>query len=234
MISKKRVLPIAIFTLGVAGFVMGCHAEAKVGSTEPKAATPPPPPPPEPPKPPPPPPEPPKQAPALKAMGKAKIVGNQIQVPGKIHFATDKATIDESKQETKDVLDSILKTLQENPQITKVRIEGNTDDKGSVEHNATLSQQRADSVSAWLTGKGIDKSRLATVGFGPKHTLVPNDSDEHREQNRRVDFTIWEMDGKPTDAQKNAATSDPAGMGMNTSGGTTTTAKPPTTPAPKK
>src|SRR5437660_94267 len=68
--------------------------------------------------------------PALKAMGKAKIVGNQIQVPGKIHFATDKATIDESKQETKDVLDSILKTLQENPQITRVRIEGNTDDKG--------------------------------------------------------------------------------------------------------
>jgi len=239
MISKK-VLPIAFFTLGVgvAGLMMGCHAEAKVGSTTP-SATPPPPPPPDPPKPPPPP-DPPKPAekPALKAMGKAKIVGNQIQVPGKIHFALDKATIDESKQETKDVLDSILKTLQENPQITKVRIEGNTDDKGTLEHNAKLSQDRADAVSNWLVGKGIDKGRLATVGFGPKHTLVPNDSEEHREQNRRVDFTIWEMDGKATDAQKNAATSDPPGMGANSAAGgtttTTTTAKPPTTPAPKK
>jgi outer membrane protein OmpA-like peptidoglycan-associated protein len=234
--SKKRLPLIALFTLGVAGFVIaGCHAEAKVGSTEPKAATPPPPPPPDPPKPPPPP-DPPKPAPpALKAMGKAKIVGNQIQVPGKIHFALDKATIDESKQETKDVLDSILKTLQENPQITKVRIEGNTDDKGTLEHNAKLSQDRADAVSNWLVGKGIDKGRLATVGFGPKHTLVPNDSDDHRDQNRRVDFTIWEMDSKPTDAQKNAATSDPPGMGANTSAApaaTTTTATKP--PAPKK
>src|SRR5262249_951885 len=114
--------------------------------------------------------------------------------------------------------------------------EGNTDDKGSLEHNAKLSQDRADAVSKWLADKGIDKGRLATVGFGPKHTLVPNDSDEHREQNRRGAFTIWSMDGKPPAAQKNAARADGRGVGANRGGGPggtpTTGTKPP--PPPKK
>src|SRR5579864_5118970 len=111
--SKKRVMPLIVLcALGLAGVAaMGCQGEAHIGTTEPPKTPPPPPPPAPPPPPPPAPVEAPK--PALKAMGKAKIVGNQIQVPGKIHFALDKATIDESKQETKDVLDSILKTLQE-------------------------------------------------------------------------------------------------------------------------
>jgi outer membrane protein OmpA-like peptidoglycan-associated protein len=202
--SKKRVLSVtAICTLGLAGLIIsGCHAEAHIGNPEPKAATPPPPPP----APPPPPPAPAK--PALKAMGKAKIVNNKIEVPGKVHFATDKATIQENA-ESKEVLESVQKTLEENKQITKLLIAGHTDNKGTHEHNMTLSQQRADAVQAWLVSKGISKDRLMTKGYGPDKPIADNDTDEHREQNRRTEFTLWEVDGQLTDAAKSEGAAVP-------------------------
>ena len=94
--SKKRVFPlVAAVSLGLSGLVaVGCHAEAKFG-TEAKAPEPPPPPV----TPPPPPPAEPKPEPkAIKAIGKAKITGDQIQIPGKINFELNKATIKETKE----------------------------------------------------------------------------------------------------------------------------------------
>lgn len=223
--SKTRLFPlIALCTVGLLGSVVGgCHAEAKIGNPEPKVAPPPPPPP----APPPPAPEP--KPVALKSFGKARIVNNEIQIPGKIQFDLDKATIKENK-ETTEILDTLQKVMTDNPQITKVRIEGHTDDKGTLEHNQKLSQERADSVMAWLAGKGVDKARMTTVGFGPSKPQVPNDNDAHREQNRRTEFKIWEMDGKPTDAAKADAANPPAAT-PTTAGNTTTVAKPGATPA---
>lgn len=226
---KQRFSVFALCAVGLLGGVIsGCHAEAKLGNSEPKAATPPPPPPPAPP------PPPVEAAPAkpklavMKLVGKAKIVNNEIQIPGKIQFDTDKATIKDTA-ETQEIVTTLAQVLKENPQITKVRIEGHTDDKGTVDHNNKLSQGRADAVATYLTSQGIDKSRLATVGFGPSKPLVANDSDAHREQNRRTEFKIWEIDGKPTDAAKADTTATtPAGATSTTT--TTTT----TTPAAKK
>lgn len=197
---KMRVLPLVV--IGCIGLLAlgGCQASAKIGNAEPQAATPPPPPP----APPPPAPAP---APAIKAskevkaMGKAKIVNNEIQIPGKIQFDFDKATIKDDK-DTKEILDTLYQVMKENPHITKLRIEGHTDDKGALDHNQKLSQERADSVSKWLQTKGIESARLTTIGFGPTKPLVANDNEQHREQNRRTEFKIWELEGKPTDAQK--------------------------------
>ncbi|AKV02177.1 Outer membrane protein [Labilithrix luteola] len=209
--SKKRLFSVlalcAVSSVTVAA-ISGCHAEAKFGNPEPKAAPPPPPP-----APPPPAPAPAPvtlaSKPVFKAIGKAKIVNNEIQIPGKIQFDLDKSTIKETP-ETQDVLNTLANVMKENPQITKVRVEGHTDDKGALDHNNKLSQERADSVATWLAGKGVDKSRVATIGFGPSKPLVANDSEPHREQNRRTEFKIWEVDGKPTDAAKADASSTPA------------------------
>ena len=42
----------------------------------------------------------------------------------------------------------------------------------------------------WLVEAGVDRNRLAAKGYGETAPLVPNDSNEHRAQNRRVEFTI--------------------------------------------
>lgn len=232
--SKKVVFPlIAVFTLGLAGGALGCRAEAKIGNAEPKAATPPPPPPE-----PTPPPEP-KPAPvepkAIKAIGKAKIENNEIKIPGKVHFDFDKSNIKEDT-ETKEILKTVADVLKENPQITKLRVEGHTDDKGGSDHNHKLSQARAEAVAEWLAKNGVDKTRVAVVGFGEDHPLEKNDSDAHREANRRTEFKIWELDGKPTDAaQKEAANPTPAiAPAAGKDGATGTATKPATGTAPKK
>lgn len=203
--SKKVIFPlIAVIGFGVAVGSLGCHAEIKAG-TEVKSA-----PPPEPPPPPAPPPAPEPPAPApvskpIKVLGKAKIEKDEIKIPGKIHFDTNKATLKEDK-ETKEILQTVADVLKENAQITKLRIEGHTDDQGGKDHNQKLSQDRADAVIAWLTSKGgVDKARLDGKGWGMDRPIVANDSATNREQNRRVEFKLWELDGKATDAQKNDA-----------------------------
>lgn len=234
--SKKVLFPlIAVFSLGVAAGSLGCRAEAKIGNAEAKAATPPPPPAPEPP-----PPEEPKPvpvaAPAIRAIGKAKIEGNDLKIPGKVHFETDKATIKEDK-ETKEILQTVAEVLKENPQITKLRIDGHTDDSGSSEHNHKLSQARADAIIDWLVKNGVDKGRLEAKGWGEEHPIAKNDTKENKEMNRRVEFKLWEIDKQATDAAKAEATS-----GGPAAGGTTATAvtapakdaKKAATPAPKQ
>ena len=199
--SKKVLFPlVAVFSLGVAAGSLGCRAEAKFGNAEAKAATPPAP------EPPPPPAEEPKPVEApppkpIKALGKAKVEGNEIKIPGKVHFETNKATIKEDK-ETKELLQTVADMLKENPQITKLRIEGHTDDSGTSEHNHTLSQARAEAVIEWLAKNGVDKSRLEGKGLREERPPVKNDTAANKELNRRVEFKLWELDGKATDAQK--------------------------------
>jgi outer membrane protein OmpA-like peptidoglycan-associated protein len=201
--SKKVIFPlIAVFTVGIAAGSLGCQASAKIGSTEPKAATPPPP---EPTPPPPaatpePPPAPPPKP--IKALGKAKIEKDEIKIPGKIHFDTDKATLKEDK-ETKEILQTVADVMKENTQITKLRIEGHTDNVGGDDHNLKLSQSRAEAVVAWLVKAGTDKARLDAKCWGEHRALVANDTAANKEQNRRVEFKLWEVEGKATEAQKN-------------------------------
>jgi len=195
--SKTRVI-VAVCSVGLlAAFIGGCSASAKIGTPEVKAATPPPPPP-APPPPPPPPPVEAKPAVPIKAMGKAKIENNEIKIPGKIQFDIDKATLKETK-ETTDILKTVADVMKENKQITKLRVEGHTDDKGGTEHNVKLSEGRAQTVADWLVKNGVEKERIATIGFGEARPINANDNDANREKNRRTEFKVWQVDGKDTD-----------------------------------
>ena len=239
--SKKVVFPlIAVVTFGLAAGSIGCKAEAKINAGG--EAKPAPPPPPEPAKPEPPPaPEPAPKTAVLKPIGKAKIENDEIKIPGKIKFDFDKATIKEDA-ETKDILNTLVSVMKENPSITKLRVEGHTDDKGGPEHNLKLSQSRAESVAAWLEKNGVDKGRLDVKGWGEEKPLEKNDTDAHRENNRRVEFKVWELDGKQTDVAKKeaegggataatpATPATPAKPG-DKAGATTTTAATPAKPA---
>ncbi len=95
---------------------------------------------------------------------------------------------------------AVSKILDEHPEITKIGIEGHTDNRGGAAHNKKLSVRRAASVVKWLVAHGIAAGRMSSAGFGMERPLDANDSDEGRQRNRRVEFHIREIDGKPVDA----------------------------------
>ena len=76
------------------------------------------------------------------------------------------------------------------PQITKVRVEGHTDSRGKDSYNLDLSQRRAEAVSTYLQGRGIDSDRLVAEGFGETQPIADNDTKSGRSENRRVEFVI--------------------------------------------
>jgi OmpA-OmpF porin, OOP family len=123
-----------------------------------------------------------------------KTVETKIYLQGKIVFDTNKATI---RPESLDKLKRMLAFINEHPEITRFRIEGHTDDRSSEDHNQTLSSKRAIAVADWLVDQGVDHARLIAVGFGESRPLAPNELTEGRDDNRRVEFHVAEVRGRP-------------------------------------
>ena len=101
-------------------------------------------------------------------------------------FATDKTTILPSSGPT---LQELYEFLRDNPEI-RIRIIGHTDNVGKDDYNQRLSEGRAKSVKQEMINRGIDSKRIVTAGRGEKDPIVPNDSPEHRQMNRRVEIVI--------------------------------------------
>ena len=110
-------------------------------------------------------------------------VGKAVVLEG-IMFETGKATI---LPESEVVLSGVLRALSENPSI-EVLIGGHTDNVGSAAINERLSHARADAVRDWLAERGIAVTRMKTEGYGPSRPIAPNDTEENRYKNRRIEF----------------------------------------------
>lgn len=118
----------------------------------------------------------------------ASEMQKEIESGGKailnINFDTDKATLTEDGQK---VVDQIFVLLTNNPGL-KLSIEGHTDNTGSAERNKQLSAERANTTMYALAAKGIDIKRLKATGYGAEKPLVPNDNEENKAKNRRVEL----------------------------------------------
>ena len=86
-------------------------------------------------------------------------------------------------------LDRVVKLLSENPAI-EIEMSAHTDARGSDEYNFKLSDNRARSVMEYILSKGIAPSRITSKGYGESKPVETNDTDEGRQLNRRVEFTI--------------------------------------------
>ncbi len=62
--------------------------------------------------------------------------------------------------------------------------------------NKNLSRRRAESVKKWLVARGFPAARLSSVGYGEERPIETNETEEGRQDNRRVEFHIVEVDGK--------------------------------------
>jgi len=89
-------------------------------------------------------------------------------------------------------LDKLLEYLEQNENY-KVEVSAHTDDKGAAAYNKKLSKLRANSVMQYLTDRAIQSHRLLARGFGESQPLFPNDSEENRAKNRRVEFKILSL-----------------------------------------
>lgn len=72
----------------------------------------------------------------------------------------------------------------------KMQVEGYTDSVGSDSYNQTLSENRANSVRAYLIAQGIDPTSITAVGYGKSNPVASNDAAQGRQQNRRVEIII--------------------------------------------
>ncbi len=71
----------------------------------------------------------------------------------------------------------------------KVRIEGNCDERGTVEYNLVLGQKRADAAKGYLVSLGVDASRLDTISYGKEKPVDPGHDEAAWAKNRRDHFT---------------------------------------------
>ena len=71
-----------------------------------------------------------------------------------------------------------------------VRLEGNCDERGTVEYNLALGQRRADSVKGFLVNYGISDSRITTISYGKERSMDPGHNEAAWQKNRRVDLVI--------------------------------------------
>lgn len=112
-----------------------------------------------------------------------------LNMPGNITFDVDRTEV---KPEFHPVLDSVVRVLNKYDK-TGIEVAGHTDSTGQVEYNMTLSERRAQSVAHALIVRGVNRVRIATIGFGPHQPVATNATAEGRTLNRRVELTLFPL-----------------------------------------
>ena len=102
-------------------------------------------------------------------------------------FAFNKFNLSDKAREG---LNKVAGWLNDNPDV-QVEISGHTDSVGSDSYNQKLSEQRAKSVYEYFIHEGgVSSKRLSYKGYGESRPIASNDTDEGRQQNRRVELNI--------------------------------------------
>ncbi|MFI5148977.1 MAG: OmpA family protein [Bacteroidia bacterium] len=122
---------------------------------------------------------------SVKRYAKLRLPQKPVVI-NNINFETGKAIL---KRSSWTALDSLAEQVKKSKYM-RIEIRGHTDNVGEEEANQKLSEDRAKAVVDYLISKEIDKSRLTFIGFGSAKPLEPNDTEEGKRKNRRVEFRI--------------------------------------------
>ncbi len=110
-----------------------------------------------------------------------------------IYFDFDKSEI---KPEFAGVVTAAAKNLSSHPNF-KVKLEGNTDERGTREYNIGLGERRAQAVRRALMLEGASEGQITTVSFGAERPAAEGDNEEAWAKNRRVEFNYQSAAGQP-------------------------------------
>ena len=103
-----------------------------------------------------------------------------------LFFDTNQYTL---KPQSRTELNRLIEFMRRYQDV-QIEISGHTDNIGTPESNLQLSQRRAQAVQEYLATHGVAASRLRAKGYGESRSLGANDSDIHRQQNRRIELKI--------------------------------------------
>lgn len=103
-----------------------------------------------------------------------------------IFFAYDQSTLSTEAQQT---LSAKVEVLRANP-TTRIQIAGHADERGSLEYNVALGMRRALAAKEYITGFGIDGSRIEVTSYGEERPLVQGSNESAWARNRRDEFIV--------------------------------------------
>jgi outer membrane protein OmpA-like peptidoglycan-associated protein len=115
-------------------------------------------------------------------------VGQAIQL-NNILFDQGKADL---RLESKAELDKIVSFLRENS-TAEIELSGHTSSEGDPAFNRSLSYRRVKSCKDYIVEKGIDPGRIIAIGYGPDRPVAPNDTEDNRAKNRRVEMRVVKL-----------------------------------------
>ncbi|HWN70488.1 MAG TPA: OmpA family protein [Haliangium sp.] len=153
-------------------------------------------------------------------------IAQYIGVIEGIRFGSGSARIQGAQSRT--ILDEAAAILLEYPSVS-IRISGYTDNRGNRARNVALSRARADAVKWYLVDRGIEHTRLLTMGYGPEQPIAENDTPAGRAKNRRIEFELLttpivaparptrDEATQPADATGSQSEGEPAGQPPSTS-----------------
>jgi outer membrane protein OmpA-like peptidoglycan-associated protein len=122
-----------------------------------------------------------------KAKQLVVITQGQLKILDQVKFVTGSAKLSPASNK---LLDNIARVLLNHNEISKVKVDGHTDNVGKPEKNLKLSQDRAQSVVNYLVKKGVAAERLEATGYGDTKPIEDNKTAKGKAQNRRVEFNI--------------------------------------------
>jgi len=105
-----------------------------------------------------------------------------------IYFDFDKSFV---RDDAKAIMKANAEWLKANPKA-KVRIEGNCDDRGTIEYNQALGQRRAASAKKYLTDMGISGKRISLISYGKEKPVCNEATEDCWQKNRRADLVAAE------------------------------------------
>jgi peptidoglycan-associated lipoprotein len=122
-------------------------------------------------------------------LGEVQIGQDWAEIPSlsAINFDYDSSTLNESQRNTLKANVAILKKL---PATVSFRVEGHTDDRGTIEYNIALGQRRAQAISNFYSTAGLGKSRVKTISYGEERPLCTDQTDDCWARNRRGVTTV--------------------------------------------
>jgi peptidoglycan-associated lipoprotein len=101
-----------------------------------------------------------------------------------IYFDFDRSFI---RDDARSVMKANAEWLKANPK-TKIKIEGNCDERGTREYNQALGQRRAASAKKYLTDLGISAQRISLISYGKEKPVCAEQSEACWQKNRRDDL----------------------------------------------
>lgn len=107
-----------------------------------------------------------------------------IQGLNTVFFGYDQSNL---SSESKRVLNENATWIKTHPEVT-MQLEGHCDERGSIEYNLALGEQRAKTAKSYLVSLGVEAKRITVISFGKEKKIADGDNEEAHGRNRRVNF----------------------------------------------